>query len=132
MLQLAYADVQKMLDNGMLVQAPAHMLCPTEERLNWEGLWRHFWAPEGMSSILRAFLAAADAHLLGGWVNGLRGVARWKRGAKKQPVQDAGLTRLAKTPVPGEDAGQEAGQRQQSQAATGASHPATGGRRLTI
>ena len=67
-------------------------------------------------------------HLLGDRLNGHPGAPRWKRGQKKQPVQDAGLTRLAKTPVPGEDAGQPAGQRQQSRAATGASHPATGGR----
>ena len=85
-----------------------------------------------MVLIFAALSALQIGHLLGGWVNGLRGGPAWKRGAKKQPVQDAGLTRLAKTPVPGEDAGQEAGQRQQSQAATGASHPATGGRRLTI
>ena len=37
-----------------------------------------------------------------GWPNGHRlnghpGAPRWKRGQKKQPVQDAGLTRLAKT-----------------------------------
>ena len=65
-LRLAYNDVQRMLDHGLLVEAPADMLCETEERLNWEGLWRHFWAPQGMSSILRAFLVTSGARVVFG------------------------------------------------------------------
>ena len=90
------------------------------------------WPPYRLTGSEAAQRALLLGQFPGDRLNGHPGAPRWKRGQKKQPVQDAGLTRLAKTPVPGEDAGQPAGQRQQSQAATGASHPATGGRRLTI
>ena len=65
-LQLAWSDVQRMLDDRLLVEAPTNLLCPTEERLNWEGLWRHFWAVQGMSSILRDFLTASQARVVFG------------------------------------------------------------------
>ena len=83
-LRLAYNDVQRMLDHGLLVEAPADMLCETEERLNWEGLWRHFWAPQGTSSILRAFLATSGARV----VFGLR------CDSVKQHRSDDGVTKL--------------------------------------
>ena len=74
----------------------------------------------------------AVGHLLGGWVNGLRGGPAWKRGAKKQPVQDAGLPRFPRSPVPfcGHAPAERSGNT--SQAATGTSQPATGALLLTI
>ena len=84
-----------------------------------------------------AYRGARGARPSAGWpnghrLNGLRGVARWKRGAKKQPVQDAGLPRFPETPVPFCVPSPAESNGNTSQAATGTSQPATGALLLTI
>lgn len=65
-LRLAYDEVERLRAAGVLIEAPPQLLCPTEERLNWEGLWQHFWAKRGMSSVLQTLLNAANANVVFG------------------------------------------------------------------
>lgn len=64
--RLAMAEVQSMMDAGILIEACSETLCATEERLNWEGLWRHFWAARGMCSVLETLLTESKANILFG------------------------------------------------------------------
>ena len=50
-LKLAASVVEDLKTSNHLVQAPDDALCATEERLNWPGLWQHYWAPQGLSLI---------------------------------------------------------------------------------
>jgi len=49
----AWDIVSKLRRNGLLRTAPNDLLCPTEQRMLWEGLWIHHWAPQGLTSVLR-------------------------------------------------------------------------------
>ena len=100
---------------------------------HWNALGLFYQIPEALLERARGFQMATElGHLLGGWVNGLRGGPAWKRGAKKQPVQDAGLPRFPETPVPFCVPSPAESNGNTSQAATGTSQPATGALLLTI
>mmetsp|Transcript_58608 Transcript_58608/g.117719 ORF Transcript_58608/g.117719 Transcript_58608/m.117719 type:complete len:461 (+) Transcript_58608:173-1555(+) len=50
-------DLAKSLEaGGVIVPAPDASLAATEERMVWEGLWKHHWAPRGMSAVLSTLL----------------------------------------------------------------------------
>ena len=55
-IKLADMLVQKLKSQGVLVRAPDEVLGETEERMLWEGLWMHYFAPSGMVSILQKLL----------------------------------------------------------------------------
>ncbi|CAJ1422087.1 unnamed protein product [Effrenium voratum] len=62
-LRCAWREVQALQARGELVRAPDEMLGDTEERMKYEGLWAHFWAPLGFAALLRRYLAEAQAAL---------------------------------------------------------------------
>jgi hypothetical protein len=59
-LELAWAEATRLKASGLLIEAPDDQLAGTEERLNWPGLWKHFWAPDGLASVLRGLLCDAQ------------------------------------------------------------------------
>ena len=46
-LRIANDLVHSLSEKGLLVEAPDTALCATEERMLWDGLWKHWWAPNG-------------------------------------------------------------------------------------
>ena len=62
-IKLANEIVQKLLasdDEKLLVRAKDGALGETEERMIWEDLWQHYFAPYGMASVLRRLLEWAN------------------------------------------------------------------------
>uniref|UniRef100_A0A7S2MSK2 Amine oxidase domain-containing protein n=1 Tax=Helicotheca tamesis TaxID=374047 RepID=A0A7S2MSK2_9STRA len=56
-IQLADEIVRDLESDGLLdAVASEQLLGETSERMVWEGLWRHYYAPMGMNSILRSLL----------------------------------------------------------------------------
>lgn len=64
-IKLASEIVQRLLASSssnekLLVRAKDEALGETEERMIWEGLWQHYFAPYGMASVLRKLLEWAN------------------------------------------------------------------------
>ena len=55
-IELAVELVQQLVSNRVIDRARDVTLGETEERMLWEGLWVHYFAPFGMVSVLRKFL----------------------------------------------------------------------------
>jgi hypothetical protein len=55
-LRTAQSIVQKLLHLQLLQQAPNTYLGETDERMVWEGLWQHYVAPQGLSSVIEALI----------------------------------------------------------------------------
>lgn len=58
-IELAKAETQRFQASGLLRPAEDDHLAPTEERMLWEGIWKHFHAPSGLVSILYDYLREA-------------------------------------------------------------------------
>ena len=61
-IKLADDLVQKLISERAIVQARDEALGETEERMLWEGLWVHYFAPSGMVSVLQKLLDWAGVH----------------------------------------------------------------------
>ena len=46
-LSLAYDEARRMVDDGVLIEVDDNRLGETEERMLWEGIWKHYCSANG-------------------------------------------------------------------------------------
>lgn len=80
---------------GDVVEEEDGPLCPTEERMLWPGLWRHFWAPLGFRALLEAYLD--EAGVSGGDGGHCEGPQRSSPSLSQPSGLEADGTRLDRT-----------------------------------
>ena len=61
-LTLASDEARRMVDDGLLIEVDDGRLGETEERMLWEGIWKHHCSSNGrgLQSVLREYLDEAD------------------------------------------------------------------------
>jgi hypothetical protein len=81
-LSLASDEAWRMVNNGVLIEVDGDRLGETEERMLWEGIWKHYCSANGrgLQSVLRGNLDEADPDDV--FFNQMYGSRMWQVGRR--------------------------------------------------
>jgi hypothetical protein len=86
----AWELVQSLEASGDLRRVDDQHLAPTAERMLYDGLWAHFFAPKGFTSLLRKFLGIAEVSFNTEAANLAKAPdGRWRVTSKAKPLDDS-------------------------------------------